>query len=293
MPQIWHPRILVHPELYGKPAVLAAATRLGVNVTEVVGGLIRVWLKFQAEATTEGILAGRDAKWVDEVTGRAGFAEAMAAGGWLEVGDRRLKVPSFDDFISKKAVRRYEHAMRVAARREEARADCAGGDGSIVSQQRTTAHNSAHADPVVPPAPVVPPPAEKKQKGRAEYPACPLFDRFWGAYPRKEKKLDARAAFARLGVTEEVLARMLAAVARQAAAEEWRKDRGRFIPHPTTWLNGRRWEDESGSGGGVQSGGRVVAREGKYSAVRVIVAGEEDPARPAGGGQPSLFPEGP
>lgn len=30
----------------------------------------------------------------------------------------------------------------------------------------------------------------------------------------------------------------------QITSEQWKKDGGQFIPHPTTWLNGDRWEDE-------------------------------------------------
>ena len=25
--------------------------------------------------------------------------------------------------------------------------------------------------------------------------------------------------------------------------EQWQKDKGRFIPHPATWLNQERWQD--------------------------------------------------
>jgi hypothetical protein len=44
-----------------------------------------------------------------------------------------------------------------------------------------------------------------------------------------------------------LLDRMLAALAVHVASEQWRRDDGRFIPHPATWLNQRRWEDEAGS----------------------------------------------
>ena len=27
-------------------------------------------------------------------------------------------------------------------------------------------------------------------------------------------------------------------------SEQWKKDDGQFIPHPTTFLNGERWNDE-------------------------------------------------
>jgi hypothetical protein len=35
---------------------------------------------------------------------------------------------------------------------------------------------------------------------------------------------------------------ILAAIARQRTWEQWREPR--FIPHPATWINGRRWTDE-------------------------------------------------
>lgn len=70
------------------------------------------------------------------------------------------------------------------------------------------------------------------------------FDRFWMAYPRKENKQKALAAYLKLHPDETTLAAMLAAIERQKASDQWQEDGGRYIPHPTTWLNGRRWEDE-------------------------------------------------
>jgi hypothetical protein len=78
----------------------------------------------------------------------------------------------------------------------------------------------------------------------SEFP--PGFDRFWSAYPCKKAKTKAIQAFARLRVDEALLVRMLAAIAVQAASEDWRKSGGQFVPHAATWLNGKRWEDEVG-----------------------------------------------
>lgn len=73
----------------------------------------------------------------------------------------------------------------------------------------------------------------------------PLFDRFWQAYPRKVGKPKAMKAFANLRVTEETLSQMLAAITQQTKALGWEdKSKWKYIPHPTTWLNQRRWEDE-------------------------------------------------
>ena len=72
----------------------------------------------------------------------------------------------------------------------------------------------------------------------------PLFDRFWGAYPRKVSKADARKAFAKLNPDGELVEAMLRALDWQKRLPEWTKDGGQFIPYPATWLNACRWEDE-------------------------------------------------
>lgn len=71
------------------------------------------------------------------------------------------------------------------------------------------------------------------------------FDRFWAAYPRKTAKPDAIRAFGKIKPDEALLGTMLAAIERQKQTAQWQEDGGRFIPHPSTWLNGHRWEDEA------------------------------------------------
>lgn len=67
------------------------------------------------------------------------------------------------------------------------------------------------------------------------------FDRFWEAYPRKVGKVKALAAFQKVAVPVEVL---LLAIEEQKKSNQWQKDNGQFIPHPATWLNGHRWDDD-------------------------------------------------
>lgn len=71
-----------------------------------------------------------------------------------------------------------------------------------------------------------------------------LFDRFWALYPNKKNKANARKAWAKLKVTDDLFNQIIAGLARYCASPDWTKDGGQFIPHPTTWLNGKRWEDE-------------------------------------------------
>lgn len=70
------------------------------------------------------------------------------------------------------------------------------------------------------------------------------FHTFWDAYPKKVNKQRAYEVFKRLKVTPELLGKMLYALNAQKQGRQWRESDGRFIPHASTWLNGRRWEDD-------------------------------------------------
>lgn len=81
------------------------------------------------------------------------------------------------------------------------------------------------------------------------------FEQFWEAYPkvRHQAKPDARKAFDKLKVTDELLQTMLDALAFQKTTDQWNSDGGRYIPMPSTWLNKRRWEDEPAQSTGQQT----------------------------------------
>ena len=67
------------------------------------------------------------------------------------------------------------------------------------------------------------------------------FDLFWQAYPRKEAKPAALKAFTKLGPSVELLDEMLQAIAQQRTGKQWSEG---FIPHPSTWINNKRWTDQ-------------------------------------------------
>lgn len=73
------------------------------------------------------------------------------------------------------------------------------------------------------------------------------FETFWKAYPRKVSKDAARKAFAKRKPTEELLNNMIGAIAKQRLSDQWVKDGGQYIPHPSTWLNNGSWMDEDDS----------------------------------------------
>lgn len=70
------------------------------------------------------------------------------------------------------------------------------------------------------------------------------FEQFWSEYPRKIAKQNAVKSWNKIAPTPELAAAILAAVQKQKLTPQWKKDGGQFIPHPATWLNQGRWEDE-------------------------------------------------
>jgi len=69
----------------------------------------------------------------------------------------------------------------------------------------------------------------------------PDFDAFWKAYPRKTAKKNAEQAWKKITTPIETI---LNAIERQKKTQQWIKDNGAFIPHPATWLNQERWNDQ-------------------------------------------------
>lgn len=71
------------------------------------------------------------------------------------------------------------------------------------------------------------------------------FETFWKIYPRKVAKKKALQVWNKIKFDPDTLKQILAAVAYQGKSDQWRKDDGKFIPHPATWLNAERWNDET------------------------------------------------
>lgn len=70
------------------------------------------------------------------------------------------------------------------------------------------------------------------------------FSEFWEAYPRKHAKQAAQAAWDKLRPDAGLRGQILAALSAQKRSAAWREQDGKFIPLPSTYINGRRWEDQ-------------------------------------------------
>lgn len=69
------------------------------------------------------------------------------------------------------------------------------------------------------------------------------FDLFWKVYPKKLNKGDARKAWNEIAYLRPHIDKLVKAVENAKASEQWKEQRGKYIPYPATWLRGERWED--------------------------------------------------
>lgn len=70
----------------------------------------------------------------------------------------------------------------------------------------------------------------------------PGFEEFWAIYPRKDAKKATRALWNKLRLPSKTVAEILADIPmRMANHSVWQNKQ--FIPHPSSYLNGERWQD--------------------------------------------------
>lgn len=68
------------------------------------------------------------------------------------------------------------------------------------------------------------------------------FEVFWKKYPRHIAKKNALKAWSRLNVDDALCQKIMHALERALVTLQWQNPQ--YIPHPATWLNGERWNDE-------------------------------------------------
>lgn len=68
------------------------------------------------------------------------------------------------------------------------------------------------------------------------------FNELWELYPKKRDKDRAQKTFMRIKPSAELFAQMKSALEKQKRSKQWQDNQ--YIPYPSTWLRGKRWEDE-------------------------------------------------
>ena len=99
-----------------KPEVWQIAELLGIDGDAVVGKLLRIWV-WADQQTTDGNARSVTFALLDRISGVTGFAEAMAAVGWLVKEGGKVRFINFDRHNGKTAKTRALSAKRVEAHR--------------------------------------------------------------------------------------------------------------------------------------------------------------------------------
>lgn len=116
----------------------------------------------------------------------------------------------------------------------------------------------------------------REKKGR-ELKYTPEFDRVWNSYPKKIGKAEAFTSFTNLKPDEALTTRIIASIARYQKTSQWQDNDGRYIPHCTTFLNQRRFEDEVFEEK-INNGPKILRWEQTAKGARPIY--EDNPVQP-------------
>ncbi|MDE9420131.1 hypothetical protein P1O00_09110, partial [Erysipelothrix rhusiopathiae] len=72
-----------------------------------------------------------------------------------------------------------------------------------------------------------------------------VFEMFWKLYPKRQDKKKAKTKLIQIIRKNPKLAQtIISDLERRVNCQDWKKDDGKYIPLPTTYLNGERWDDE-------------------------------------------------
>lgn len=222
----------IRENLHEEPEVLRMAAELDTRPEHVVGYCCRFWGWVSRNVSVESrdkcpaeCVTGVRLLSVESVLNLPGFLGLMCEVGWLEYresdpewgGVPVLKVPAMDKHLSETAKKRAEDAHRKRAERVRKNSDKRPRKSVTREEKRRE---------------------EVSKKTTSSY--TREFLDWWDLYPRKEGKGKAYSAFkkAKASVPIPKLMAVTAVFARspKAASE--------FCPHPATWLNQCRWEDD-------------------------------------------------
>lgn len=220
------------------PEVFAISERLQVDPDLVVGKLVRFWSWANAH-TIDGHAVGVTLSRIDRYVSCDNFADALCNVGWLSIENDGIRVPKFERHNGASAKKRAQCAARQQVRRIRA-----AGDNPVYRHAPVTLPSRSESDKNVTRE-------EKRREEGKETPHkppkgaaySPAFEAFWRQYPRKDGKGAAWKAWNSAG-GETINGALLSGLERWKRSSQWTRDGGEFIPHLSTWLNRRQWEDE-------------------------------------------------
>ena len=215
-----------------KPEIVRMADLLGVDQNAVIGACLRLWI-WADQQTSTGCALSVTRKWIDRLMQLDDAADAMIDVGWLTGVDGKLTLTNYERHNGKPAKTRAQAAQRM----KKARSQCDAPSVTNVAQEAQ--------------------PEKRREEDRREEniktaseqhqasikPASKPADieAIYWAYPKHVGKRAALKAITK-ALDHIDYEELLAAVTEYAAAVSGAEKQ--YIPHPATWINNRRWEDD-------------------------------------------------
>lgn len=268
----------VHQTIKDHRKTFDSADALGIEPSHMLGLIVSFWLWALDNAPLgdlEGIsnrTIARAAGWPDSDADH--FVECIEAAGWLDSDeDGHLTIHDWHDYTGKLIDQREAEKQRSRRRRAAATSpsDRVTTAGRPPDDREKTGHRvdqtrldntrvekeekpyTANAD------------TEKKQTAQER-----RFDEFWSTYPKKVGKKAAQNAWKKAKPDAELFKRIIQAVEAAKVSDQWTRGNGQYIPHPATWLNQGRWDDELDPA--TPAGGQIyqAASTGKVNTMDVL-----------------------
>ena len=222
------------------------------------------------------------AAWLDELI-RGGLVATYTG----DDGRKYLKLLSWDKHQNKRAVKpKYPQPQSLDAADRAGESTC----GHLHADENTRTHLHTIADNCTQMNTNVSVNENVNENVNAHRPAPQNgaggrvgFRAFWDTYPRKAGKTAAKQAWTELRPSPELARQIIRGVLRWAKSEQWSKEGGRYVPYPSNFLRGKRWEDcdESGPDPGSFDTDEffAAALKNSYSSIGLPVPGV-DPDKP-------------
>lgn len=203
------------------------SAKTGLHTDTIIGKCFRVWRWFD-QHTANGHARGVTNVTLLSLIGQSDdsekFLNCMVEVGWLVENDDGITLPNFDYHNGETAKSRALATKRKQKQRSKSHDD-------VTEESRPDRDKSVTRE-------------EKRREEVKQIPSSPVgFGEFWAAYPKKKAKGDAIRAWSKLKPDQSLKTEIMSAIEKAKRSDDWTKDGGQYIPHPASWLNGRRWED--------------------------------------------------
>lgn len=200
--------------------VLAVARALSISRKESAHTFVEIW-QWADDETRNGKLPGITTTEIDAIAEIEGFAREMIAVGWLRQTESGLELPRWNRHNGDNAKKRSQAAERMARKRER--------DG--IRAERNKPRNKSVT-------------REEKRREDIDPPyggSITHCEELYSLYPKKVGRGDAVKAI------RKALAKVPFNVLREAVSAYAQARTGQdpqFTPHPATWFNQERWNDD-------------------------------------------------